>query len=416
MARDALESTRAYVALLNPVTGTWSAVTSEGNTLEDAEIARHGSKSLLEKMRKTWQPVVSVSSGLLDVDSESLRIQQAHSVLAVPLFFWDVTSASPERKLGGCLYAHRSAGRPPFEEADVALVRDIARIVEPNLNLLRYLRNLEDDLTASRQQIASLRRAAPASVEVLASYPTRDTAFATTVVARLASLVGRPGAAILLQGPEGSGKTHLARAFHASGARASGPFVVADPRRDERTAHAGDDLFRPTADGCLAAAAHRGTLCIEEVSLLTGDAQGRLLRLIETGVAAAEGGPEVPVDVQVFATTREDLQRLVFQMRFREDLFRRIHDQLVVVPPLADRAADVPDLARGFLRAAASRFGLAGLSDLTEAALGRLRSHDWSRDGNVRGLERAIHRAALLAPRGATHLDAAELPLDAPAR
>ncbi|MEE3099737.1 MAG: sigma 54-interacting transcriptional regulator, partial [Pseudomonadota bacterium] len=140
-------------------------------------------------------------------------------------------------------------------------------------------------------------------------------------------------------------------------------------------------------------AAAGGTLFLDEIGDMPLDAQTRLLRVLQDGQFTRIGGrTPIKADVRVIAATHQDLRGLINEGAFREDLFYRLNVVPVRLPPLRDRAEDVPDLARAFLRKAESE-GLPRKSVSTEA-LEALKSQPWP--GNVRELENLMKRLAAL--------------------
>ncbi|MFN7973289.1 MAG: sigma 54-interacting transcriptional regulator [Acidobacteriota bacterium] len=423
-ARQALGAEKALVALLSADDGSWSAITSSGKMVQSREISLHGSWFVLENVKKTGKPILTTHSQPLDVDSDSLRSQRVESVLAVPLFFWDASRETPDRALGGCVYAHRTSEQSPFTDGDAELMLDICRIVEPNLNLLRSLRSVQSDLDISRQEVAALRRS-EAKQYSLGRYQTSDPEFADKVIGTLLRISKADRVGLLLLGPTGSGKSHLAQSYHYECPRRSGPFVTLDCSQVTSSETLSAELFGYAASSGYANApprgrpgkaqlADRGTLFIDEIALLPPDLQQRLLRLIQSGRFSALGSSEeLQVDVQVIAATNEDLARMVEERRFREDLYWRIREITIELPPLDRRAADVPALAALFLEAARARYGRDDVSGFTDGALGVLQSSAWSRLGNIRGLELTVNRAVLLAPPGTRRIDASQLPIEA---
>jgi transcriptional regulator with GAF, ATPase, and Fis domain len=304
--------------------------------------------------------------------------------------------------------------RPPhrrhraFSAADVEIVLDIARLAQPTLNMLRCLEQVQQALDRSREALETLR-AANAREFRLGAYQTFDPWFAREVLEPLKRVSRADRVNILVLGPTGAGKTHLAEAYHYECPRAAGPFVVLDCAQVTSVETLSAELFGYAPDSGYANAprggrpgkaqlAHRGTLFIDEIGCLPAELQQKLLRLIERGEFSPLGSGEVRrVDLQILSATNEDLAGLVRLGRFREDLFWRI--------------SDIPHLARGFLRRACERIARTGLEDLDETALHRLLKHDWARAGNVRGLERTIFRSVLLAPPGIRRLEALHLQL-----
>jgi Nif-specific regulatory protein len=211
-------------------------------------------------------------------------------------------------------------------------------------------------------------------------------------------------ATVLLLGETGTGKGLVARALHANGKRASGPFATVDCTSlpstlieselfgHERGAFTGADRRLPgRVEG-----AQSGTLFLDEIGELAPSAQAKLLRLLQERRFERVGGREtVEVDVRVIAATHRDLAKEVEAGTFRQDLFYRLRVVEIELPPLRRRGApEIEALARHFLGLYCRRHGKAGLT-LGSAAIEALGAHRWP--GNVRELEHAIERAVVLA-------------------
>jgi two-component system nitrogen regulation response regulator GlnG len=207
----------------------------------------------------------------------------------------------------------------------------------------------------------------------------------------IARLVGAD-LTVLIQGESGVGKELVARALHDLGRRRDGRFVAislaAIPRErvDSELFGRGDGevgrLFE--ADG--------GTLFLDEIGDMPLDAQTRLLRVFDGAEPAINPKTGRRPNARVIAATNRDLRGLVSQGLFREDLFFRLNVAPIRVPPLRERADDIPELARAFLLRA-SREGLPSKT-IDQGALDRLKRHDWP--GNVRELENLIRRVCAL--------------------
>jgi transcriptional regulator with AAA-type ATPase domain len=205
---------------------------------------------------------------------------------------------------------------------------------------------------------------------------------------------------VLVQGESGTGKEVLARYLHRASPRRDGPFVTlncAALPRDLLEA----ELFgieRGVATGVAARPgkfeqADGGTLCLDEIGDMASETQARILRVLQEGEVFRVGAQRPrPARVRVVSATNRDLQRLRREGAFRDDLYYRIADWVVTVPPLRERPADIPQLAAWFLQHESRRLGrrVAGLS---RAALAALVAYPWP--GNVRQLEREISRAVL---------------------
>jgi DNA-binding NtrC family response regulator len=210
---------------------------------------------------------------------------------------------------------------------------------------------------------------------------------------------------VLVQGETGTGKEELGRAIHASSARREGPFVVLDVANIPGTL--AETLLFGHEQGAFAGAdarhegaferAHGGTLFVNDVGELPLDLQQRLLRVLETGAIARVGGAEpVGVDFRLVAATPRDLRAEIDAGRFREDLFYRLAEARVFLPPLRARPADIPLLARHFLDELGTPDRPLSISDEALASLSRRR---WP--GNVRELRSVVARAAALSADGA---------------
>ena len=139
--------------------------------------------------------------------------------------------------------------------------------------------------------------------------------------------------------------------------------------------------------------AHGGTLFLDEIGDLSGHMQVKLLRVLQQQCFERVGGSEmIRVDVRVLAATHCDLEMMMREGRFREDLFHRLNVVTLQLPPLRERREDVPLLVRHFLRRYAGEFGFE-LPAITEDALGQLQASSWP--GNIRELENVTRRLLL---------------------
>jgi transcriptional regulator with PAS, ATPase and Fis domain len=144
-------------------------------------------------------------------------------------------------------------------------------------------------------------------------------------------------------------------------------------------------------------AANRGTVLLDEVGDVDLNFQLKLLRFLqEREIRPVGASKSKPVDVRVIAATNRDLQKMVEQGRFREDLWFRLDVVRIVLPPLCERRGDVPLLAHFFLRKYNARYGQD--ARITEPGMRALESYTWP--GNVRQLQHLIERLTILAPQG----------------
>ncbi len=208
---------------------------------------------------------------------------------------------------------------------------------------------------------------------------------------------------VMVNGESGTGKELVARALHDYGRRRSGPFVAinmaAIPRElieselfgHERGAFTG---AHNRAAGRFEQAAG-GTLFLDEIGDMPAEAQTRLLRVLQEGEYTSVGGRQpIKANVRIVAATHRDLKQAIRAGQFREDLFYRLCVVPIRLPPLRERAEDIPVLARHFLDRAREQ-GLSAKT-LDQGAVEVLRQHRWP--GNVRELENLMQRLAALYP------------------
>ena len=205
---------------------------------------------------------------------------------------------------------------------------------------------------------------------------------------------------VLIWGETGTGKELVARALHQSSPRANAPFVpvncAALPEtliESELFGHV-KGAFTGAHDARVGKFEHAngGTLFLDEIESMPVELQGRLLRVLEDRKIVRLGSnSEIPVDVRVLAATKTDLQETGSE-EFREDLYYRLNVLTINIPPLRDRAEDIPLLMAHFLDQAAIRFKRP-VQTLSPEQIHLLTSHAWP--GNVRELKNSAMRLAL---------------------
>lgn len=213
---------------------------------------------------------------------------------------------------------------------------------------------------------------------------------------------------VLITGESGTGKSIVAAAIHNQSLAAGGPLVkvhcaaIAPARFSREFFGAAPAAEQPAHIGFFEAAAH-GTLFLAGIDALPLPRQASLLQTLQDRTYTRDGDARPrPVRVRLIAAAGRDLQALVREGLFREDLYYRLNVLPLVIPPLRDRPEDLPLLARHFLDAFKRRFHKPRLR-LSPAALRMLRRHDWP--GNVRELKNVLLRAVLAAPDDAEEPD-----------
>jgi len=223
--------------------------------------------------------------------------------------------------------------------------------------------------------------------------------------------VAETPANVLVEGESGVGKELVARAIHARSPRADGPLVKVN------CASIPKELFESEFFGHVKGAftgayrdrigrfqlADGGTIFLDEVGEIPMELQGKLLRVLQESEFERVGDDITrSVDVRVIAATNRNLEQLVFDGEFREDLFYRLSVFPVEVPPLRERGDDVVQLAQHFLEQTCKDFGRDTLT-LTRAHTASLKAYGWP--GNVRELKNVIERAVILSPGNMLRLD-----------
>lgn len=229
------------------------------------------------------------------------------------------------------------------------------------------------------------------------------TAPAMAAAVQLVRKVAPTAATVLLMGESGTGKELLARCLHQNSPRSEHVFVPVNCAALSPTLIE-TELFgheRGAFTGAVAQhlgrfeRAHGGTLFLDEIGELDGNLQAKLLRVLQERTFERVGGSrQIAVDVRLIAATNRDLQQRVADGKFREDLYYRLNQFPIEIPPLRERPGDIGKLAHFFLERAARKLGKPGLR-LAPAAEHALEEYSWP--GNVRELENLMERVAILA-------------------
>ena len=268
----------------------------------------------------------------------------------------------------------------------------------------------EEELARAAEAFLEARRAAPAAGcadpaqgdEPPGRFGMIGASPAMQAVFRLIERVAPSEVPVLIRGETGTGKELVARALHEGSPRRRGPFlaencaaVPAGLLESELFGHVRGAFTGAIADraGHFVAAAG-GTLFLDEVGDMPLEMQVKLLRALETREVRPVGASRtVRIDVRLVAATNQDLETMIRERRFREDLAYRLDVMRIDLPPLRERTGDVPLLVRGIARRLARDLGrpVPGIEPEALAALAR---HPWP--GNVRQLENEIRRALAL--------------------
>jgi two-component system NtrC family response regulator len=237
--------------------------------------------------------------------------------------------------------------------------------------------------------------------DALAGLITRDPAMLR--ICRTIEKVAGSTATVMLLGESGTGKEVLAQGLHQASPRKGGRFVAINCAAIPENLLE-SELFGYEKGAFTGAAkttvghietAHKGTLMLDEIGDLPMPLQAKLLRFIqERSIQRVGGRQEIPVDVRIVCATHQDLGALSKEGRFREDLYYRLAEIVINIPPLRERVGDAALLAHAFVRRFAQEQNRGSLN-LSDDAVRAVEAHAWP--GNVRELSSCIKRAAIMA-------------------
>jgi len=342
-------------------------------------------------------------------DRVSPALAQAAALLPKPTSF-EVGSGGGEATRALCIPVEEGGRRLAF----VGVLKERLDPLRQGLDaflmvpvVLRFLLNWVENLQEQRQTVETLaeevRRLRSGLPDGSGLEPILGRSPAILEALELADSAARTDMGVLLLGPTGTGKELFARRIHWLSKRNGRPLVAVNCSSipaslleselfgAERGAYTGSDARR----GGYFEAASGGTLFLDEIGDMPIGLQPKLLRVLEDKRVYPLGSAKgKPVDVRVIAASNQDLKAMIEEGRFRRDLYYRLAQMIVELPPLAARREDVPLLAAAFLERA-NREVAKNVRGFEEEALGLLVAHAW--DGNVRELLATVRRLAVMA-------------------
>lgn len=267
---------------------------------------------------------------------------------------------------------------------------------ELKLTMDRSMEHIQ--LRPENQELKSRLQASAGSGQIIGTSPAMQS------LMDMVATVAPSDATVLISGESGTGKELIARAIQAGSNRSAGPLVTVNCAAlseslleselfgHEKGSFTGADRRR---EGRFVQA-DQGTIFLDEVGEMSMPMQAKVLRVLQDGEIQRVGGDRIiTVDVRVIAATNKDLQAMVAQNSFREDLYYRLNVVHLAVPALRERSEDIPILAQHFLNTYTER-NKKKIKGFTPQAMDRLLKHTWP--GNVRELENAVERAVILSP------------------
>ena len=280
---------------------------------------------------------------------------------------------------------------------------DIDEVVEVTQRALEHFRSSLDDSEAEPDIIIE-------DTEIIGEAPSMQEVF------RAIGRLSHSNITVLINGESGTGKELVAQALHRHSPRAAAPFIALNMAAIPKDLME-SELFGHEKGAFTGANAQRkgrfeqangGTLFLDEIGDMPAETQTRLLRVLADGEFYRVGGHlPVKVDVRIIAATHQDLETLVVEREFREDLFHRLNVIRIQIPRLRDRREDIPKLAQHFLAAAASELDVE-VKVLDKQATDFLCSLPWP--GNVRQLENICRWITVMASGREVHV--ADLPAE----
>jgi two-component system response regulator PilR (NtrC family) len=352
-------------------------LTSEGY---EVEISSSGEEALDKYSTRSFGLVLLdlLMPGMDGIEVlKKIRKIEPHAVIIIITAYASVESAISAMKTGAFDYIQK-----PFKHDELLLT--VKRAIEHKKLQEENIR-LKDELGKkfSFENIIGKSTGMKSIFEVIkAAAPTRST--------------------ILIQGESGTGKELVSRAIHQNSNRANLPFIIVnsgslppDLLESHLFGHVKGAFTGAVSDKKgLFEAADKGTIFFDEVSSLNPETQAKLLRVVQDQEFMMLGGTKtIKVDVRLIAATNADLEELIKQNKFRQDLFYRLNVIKIELPPLRERKEDIPILMKHFLDIY-SKENKKEIEGITEDVTEILVNYDWP--GNIRELENLIERAIVL--------------------
>ncbi|MCE7942700.1 MAG: GAF domain-containing protein [Chlorobi bacterium CHB1] len=403
IAVETVGAERGFI-LLNNETGELAARTARNISAQNIQDITDISNSVVRDVLQRGEAVISYDAQADEQwrNSESIILNRIQSVACVPLAI--------KQKPIGVIYLDSIQQRSGFTETSVPFLNAFANqaaIAIENAQLYEALRE-------ENRHLRKQARESSAFEGIIGQSPKMKHVF------DMMNSVLDSDATVLIQGESGTGKELVARALHYNGSRRDKPFIAlfcgSLPEtllESELFGHKKGAFTGAIADKKgLFESAHGGTFFLDEIGDLSPNIQTQLLRVLQEGEIKRVGENQVrKVDVRIIAATNKNLAEAVKKSEFREDLYYRLNVINLFMPPLRQRAKDVPLLAHHFLRkyAVKNRKEIAGF---TPEALDLLTGYSWP--GNVRELENTVERAVVLAK--GTYLSTEDLRLQEAAR
>ncbi|THV25217.1 sigma-54-dependent transcriptional regulator [Peteryoungia ipomoeae] len=299
------------------------------------------------------------------------------------------------------------SGHGNIETAVSAIKRGAFDFIEKPFKADRLILIAERALENSKlkREVSELKRRTGDAMELI------GTSVAVSQLRQTIEKVAPTNSRIMILGPSGSGKELVARMIHKRSSRATGPFVSLNaaaitPERMEMALFGTEGTpGQPRKIGALEEA-HRGILYLDEIGEMPRETQNKILRvLVEQQFERVGGSKRVKVDVRIISSSAYNLEGMIAEGRFREDLFHRLAVVPIKVPALAERREDIPFLVDLFMRQISEQAGIRQRK-IGDDAMAVLQANEWP--GNIRQLRNNMERLMIL-----VQADSPETPISA---
>lgn len=396
-----LGAERSFLTILNRKTKRIVIEAAWGlSNQQQARVSYSPGEGVIGRVIELRQPIViseiSKSRLFMNKTRSELTIDgQELSFICVPVI--------EDNQVSGSLSVIRIFNPHISYEEDIRLLSVVGSLIA---SAVHYQQEKLEELELLRQRNRDLKNQLDSDLRpkgiVGSSGKMRD-------VYNLISMVAPTSSTVLIRGESGSGKELIAEAIHAGSQRDKGPMIKVNCSAlpdslieselfgHEKGAFTGADQRRIGRFEL----ANKGTIFLDEIGDLPLSTQVKLLRILQEREFERLGGSEtIHVDVRVIAATNRNLEKLIEQGTFREDLFYRINVFPIFLPPLRDRREDIPLLVDHFIEKFNKRNN-ASIKRITTTALNMLMVYSWP--GNIRELENCIERACILSRDGVIH-------------
>ncbi|MFK5951662.1 MAG: sigma 54-interacting transcriptional regulator [Desulfobacterium sp.] len=361
--------------------------------------ARLSKEAALFVETESYGPVVSmINRSEMQPVAKEVELKAKQS----PLCFLLLHLKIADKRLGELVISAR--GRDLFSKEHarlLELLHDPFAIAIANIlkhqGVLRLQKKLSDDYRYLANELRQISGA-----EIIGE------AYGLKPVMEMVRQVAPLNSHVLLLGETGVGKEVIANAIHYSSSRQSGPFIKVNcgalPENLVDSELFGHEKGAYTGAGATRRGrferAHGGTIFLDEIGDIPLSAQIRLLRVIQEKTIERVGGSDpIKVDIRIISATHRDLQQMILEKSFREDLWFRLNVFPITIPPLRHRKADIPALVKHFVQKKCREMRIPAHPTISSIQMKKLIKHDWP--GNVRELENSVERTLIHALAGA---------------